>query len=259
MAIDLGLYSQKTKLNYEINLYKKWKSFKKNIGGYFLISNSIEEYLPYLNGGATNLYLFYLIHAKNDSGYSFYSTESIANQLEVSVRTISNWNKILIDLGLISRQSGKSSSRTYILPTSNFTIFNNTDDNFIEVLKDNGYHHENDITLCQKAKNGVILFYKYTPYFRKYSNGIKRYVFVGKKIDPNVKLSIINSEDLLFWFKISNDETGYLYNGDEKVSITNDELNNPKSYSTFLKNVTSLLTQISDKKVQIRKNFPEIK
>lgn len=259
MAIDLGINNKKTKLTYEIQLYKKWKTFKKNIGGYFLVSNSIEEYLPYLSGGATNLYLFYLIHANNDSGCSYYSAETIADKLDVSVRTISNWNNTLIELGLISRQLGKNSARTYLLPTSNFTIFNNKDNNLIKILKDNGYQGSNEILLCQKAKNGVTLFYKYIPYYRNYKNKIRRFVFTGEKIELNIKLPNINTETELSWFKTSNNLIGYLYNGDEKVSITNDELNNNNNYSLFLKNVTSLLTQILEEEEQIQNIFPQIK
>lgn len=108
-----------------ISIYKEWLDFVKTQKsvGYFIVSNDIEEYLPFIKSPAINLYLFYAAHAKNGKGFSFYSIDKLAEKLKVTPKTINNWNATLSDLGLIFRSPNSyHSSRTQLLPTTNFLI-----------------------------------------------------------------------------------------------------------------------------------------
>lgn len=117
-------------------LYNYWlQQQKASKTGYFLLSNNIQEYLPMLKTPALNLYIFYAIHAKNEYGSSYYSNERIAKELGVSQKTISNWNRLLQDIGLITRKAQQnSSSITYLLPTSDFTIKSNDQEKIGEII-----------------------------------------------------------------------------------------------------------------------------
>lgn len=133
--IDLKL-SQNNKSMNITQLYNYWlQQQKASKTGYFLLSNNIQEYLPMLKTPALNLYIFYAIHAKNEYGSSYYSNERIAKELGVSQKTISNWNRLLQDIGLITRKAQQnSSSITYLLPTSDFTIKSNDQEKIGEII-----------------------------------------------------------------------------------------------------------------------------
>ncbi|MFT8666920.1 MAG: helix-turn-helix domain-containing protein [Liquorilactobacillus ghanensis] len=122
----VGLYFEDIKSDEPVDLLKKqysvWKNIeKKNIKQYFMLFNSIEPYLQYLNGGALKLYIVYCLKSKNTTGESWHSLNSLANILNVSEKTVNNWNTTLKNLGLIFRVNGeKSSSYTFLAPTRSY-------------------------------------------------------------------------------------------------------------------------------------------
>lgn len=111
-------------------IYNTWLNYtKKQKTGYFLVSNGIQSYLPLIKSPAINLYIYYSLHANNNNGDSFVSIERIAHDLNVSPKTINNWNALLMDLGLIVRfERAYTSSKTQLLPTSDFIIDTTSDD-----------------------------------------------------------------------------------------------------------------------------------
>lgn len=170
-----------------ISIYKEWLNFvktQKNVG-YFIISNNIEEYLPFIKSPAINLYLFYAAHAKNGKGFSFYSIDKLAEKLKVTPKTINNWNATLSDLGLIFRSSNSyHSSRTQLLPATNFLIDpkkNITSPEMVidTLTNDLGYKAQTKISILSSNGNTNILKF-YQLYKRTYSiqkrGAINRYV-----------------------------------------------------------------------------------
>lgn len=267
MSINLNISNKNNNSinqNSEMLIYRDWKNYRKETGGYFLISNTIEEYLPYIKDGSLTLYLFYLIHAKNETGNSFYSVETISQILNVSTKTISNWNSNLSDLGLISRQKGKKSSNTFLLPTSNFTKFvtDLKNSELLLAIKDLNYKKEKSIILSQKARNGVYMFYQFEIYYKEhYSNkeniSIKRYIYIGQKIDLNIKFNSEPQQELT-WGTISNyDNTDiFVYTGHK--SIRYDINNTNTDEELILDNITSLIDQIIPNIKYIKQNYQNL-
>lgn len=118
--------------------YSNWKfnMDKKQVGAkFFILFKDFESHLKDISSGALKLYLYYGFHAKNETGVSWHSIDTIKDYFNVSEKSINNWNNELIDRGLIQRLS-KNNSRnkvTYLLPFSmNFIkpkdleIFKNT-------------------------------------------------------------------------------------------------------------------------------------
>lgn len=256
MTINLAISKNSIQNNVsETLIYQSWKEYKKNTGGYCLISNTLEEYLPFITDGSLNLYLFYLIHADNNTGNSFYSVDSISKKLRVSTKTITNWNSKLSDLGLISRQKGKKSSNTYLLPTSNFTIFS-ISENLNIAIKELNYKKEKDIILSQKARNGIYLFYKYKILSKIYTNNksgetITRYIYIGKKIETKIRI-IDDPKKEIEWNTISDTDI-FVYTGKEEIRY---DINNPNN--KILENITSLLDQILYNFDDIKSNYPKL-
>lgn len=100
-----------------------WKNVElQNIKEYYMLFNGISAYLPYMKS-ATNLYLFYCLAAKNKTGESWYSIDTLADILQVSSRTINTWNDRLRLLHLIKRQQGvRKSAHTFLLPTRDYVV-----------------------------------------------------------------------------------------------------------------------------------------
>lgn len=87
------------------------------------VDSNFVRFLPYLNDGAVKLYLYYAVVAKNDTGESWHSIDTISQKLDATARSIGNWNRQLEDLGLIFRTSnGKKSKTTFVLPLTGFTV-----------------------------------------------------------------------------------------------------------------------------------------
>lgn len=106
--------------------YNKWRTLQsenKSNKPFFQLYTDFLKYLPALKSGSVSLYLYYGFHANNSKGDSWHSVETIARNLNVTERSINNWNKSLIDLGLIYRVKGvKKSAKTYLLPLSDYYI-----------------------------------------------------------------------------------------------------------------------------------------
>jgi len=86
--------------------------------------SDISKYLPKLKSGPLSLYILYVLHAKNETGASFWSIESLAKELQVTKKSITNWNVKLVDLGLIKRVKGVGKSTTTILLPTNPILIN---------------------------------------------------------------------------------------------------------------------------------------
>ena len=197
-------------------LYNHWiLQQKEKKRGYFLLSNSLEEYLPLVKTAAMNLYLFYAIHAKNEYGYSYFSNDEIAKRLGVSKKTISNWVKTLLDAGLIARKAQQnSSSITYLLPTTDLIINSdnlNKTQKIMELLRNEGYKLIIPITITVISDNNMQT-YKYYQYSRKYekdNNSITRKVIINDKTIANVQktANLFFTRSNFSWF--TTKQTGF--------------------------------------------------
>lgn len=87
------------------------------------VDSNFINFLSYLNDGAVKLYLYYAVAAKNDTGESWHSIDTISQKLDATGRSIGNWNRQLEDMGLIYRTSnGRKSKATFILPLTGFAV-----------------------------------------------------------------------------------------------------------------------------------------
>lgn len=197
-------------------LYNYWlQQQKASKTGYFLLSNNIQEYLPMLKTPALNLYIFYAIHAKNEYGSSYYSNERIAKELGVSQKTISNWNRLLQDIGLITRKAQQnSSSITYLLPTSDFTIKSNDQEKIgeiINLLDTEKYIMNTPITITVINNNPPQTF-RYYQFQKKYSKdnfSVTRKITIEDLTIQSVlsKNEINLIENSLSWFPVTSNES----------------------------------------------------
>lgn len=158
-------------------IYQQWKYFKKKMGRYCLIPNEIIQYLPLLSGPELNLYLFYAINADNNYGNSFYSIVTLANCLNVSTKTINNWNTKLQNLGLIKREvfANGNSSVTQLLPLTNFILRPTNRDlaRSKNQLEKAGYKATNKLHLAIFHKNNKLTKLKFTIYYRQGPSTLK--------------------------------------------------------------------------------------
>lgn len=142
--------------------YGQWRKYNKDAKNTFhILPSGLKEYLPYFDGKAMNLYLFYCLHSKNETGETWYSTKRCAEELGVTSRSINNWNVILEDIGLILRASNnKKSVSTFLLPLSDYVVKEKENIfEFIKKYKENDYKKKTDgklvciINLFQWRKN----------------------------------------------------------------------------------------------------------
>lgn len=196
-----------------ISIYKEWLNFvktQKNVG-YFIISNDIEEYLPFIKSPAINLYLFYAAHAKNSKGFSFYSIDKLAEKLKVTPKTINNWNATLSDLGLIFRSPNPyHSSTTQLLPTTNFLIDPKNNITSPEMIIDTltnelGYKPKTKISILFLNENSSIL-----KTFQLY----KRVYSIEKKGKINRYVAILLEEQAITK-KIKKPSSSWMYYSDQ--------------------------------------------
>ena len=126
--IDLGLKQkdalfQDTKKELLAEFYSKSTSKSNKEFRFAKVDSNFINFLPYLKDGAIKLYLYYAAAAKNDTGESWHSIDTISQKLDVVGRSIGNWNRQLEDLGLILRISnGKKSKTTFVLPLTSFAV-----------------------------------------------------------------------------------------------------------------------------------------
>lgn len=104
--------------------YQEWRKFRKDSKEtFFIIPTGLKGYLPYFYTKAMNLFLYYCFHANNETGESWHSIETIAENLAVSTRTVNKWNIVLENAGLIYRKSNNHLSKsTFLLPISNYYV-----------------------------------------------------------------------------------------------------------------------------------------
>ena len=124
-----GVSNQFTKELSNSHSFKDWREFNNDSQQNFaIIPSDIVYYLSEFDNKALSLYLYYCLHARNDTGESWHSTNKCASELGVTVRSINNWNNVLERMGLIFREPNNHSSlSTFLLPLSNYiSVFQNT-------------------------------------------------------------------------------------------------------------------------------------
>lgn len=116
--------------------YENWQTNKKyDKDPFFLLYKDFDVHLKEISSGALKLFLYYGFHAKNNTGESWPSIETISKYFDVSTRTVNIWNKELEDRGIISRAKTRAKSKTtYILPFSINFFFKKEEDipNFLK-------------------------------------------------------------------------------------------------------------------------------
>lgn len=118
-------------------IYRKWRASRTN--RYFTISNKIKDYLPLVKSPAMNLYLYYSLMADNTNGTSYPSINNVVKMFNVSRKTVSDWNTILVNAGLIARykSSKTKSNMTQLLPLEDVLIKDLKDNTELQTAKDN--------------------------------------------------------------------------------------------------------------------------
>lgn len=207
------LFNQKNRK--ELTLYSVWKDTKKKTDGYVMLANELEEYLKDLKKPSLNLYMFYAIHADNNNGESFYSLEQISRILKVSVKTVSNWNKELEEVGLIKRkQQYNRSARTFLLPLSDFVFFDKRQDKtdkFILDITNEGYIYEDKYEVRNSRE--IFTVEKYT---KSYITVRRTIYILQKKEEVTEELLWDYDED--YWYDV-NDSFG-LYSKNLKFDFS---------------------------------------
>lgn len=106
--------------------YRSWKELnQKSKSSFTAIDNAFftNKLLKDLEPGPLKLYLYFSHVARNNSGHSWHSIQTIADYFDVGTRTIDNWIKGLGDNGLIFRApKGSKSYHTYLIPFSDTLI-----------------------------------------------------------------------------------------------------------------------------------------
>lgn len=107
------------------NYHDLWRNdLKDRRENFFMLYKDFVNFLPELTTGALKLYLFYGFSAKNETGESWYSIDTIAERLGTTARSINTWNSELEELELIQRSAeNKSSKTTFLVPYTNQMIF----------------------------------------------------------------------------------------------------------------------------------------
>lgn len=121
--IEIAGLSNSNKKKYG-DSYGEWRNYNKDAQNTFhILPSGIKKYLPYFDGKAMNLYLFYCLNSRNETGESWYSTRKCADELGVTVRSVNNWNTILEKIGLIVRASNNHATKsTFLLPLSSYVV-----------------------------------------------------------------------------------------------------------------------------------------
>lgn len=99
--------------------HSNWRVYNfENKEGFYPIFSDFKNYFGNLSPGAITLFLYFGLHSNNQTGECKHTLETIAHNLNKSVRTISNWIKELEENLLITRiqEDYNSPSRTFIIP-----------------------------------------------------------------------------------------------------------------------------------------------
>ncbi|WP_332699362.1 helix-turn-helix domain-containing protein [Halalkalibacter lacteus] len=89
-----------------------------NKKGFFPVFYDFKEHLSRLSGGAVSLFIYFGLHANNQTGECFHSIDKISVYFGRSTRTISSWIKELEEEKLITRiqLEMNGTSHTFIRP-----------------------------------------------------------------------------------------------------------------------------------------------
>lgn len=99
--------------------HKEWRNYNfSHKEGFFPLFSDFKNEMKFLSPGAVSLFVYFGLHSNNVTGECSHSLETIAHNLNRSIRTISNWVKELESNQLIERiqLDFNSSSRTFIIP-----------------------------------------------------------------------------------------------------------------------------------------------
>lgn len=121
------------------NNFYNWSDYRKKAAKNFMkIPNELftKGYVEAIGVQSFALYAYYFYRSKNETGVSWPSISTIAEELGVSDKSVTTWNKILCEAGLIYREKRKKTSvKTYLLPLSDYLIIENKK-NYKDVIKD---------------------------------------------------------------------------------------------------------------------------
>lgn len=224
--IEIAGLSNNTKKRYG-DSYGQWRNYNKGSKNTFhILPSGISNYLPYFSGKAMNLYLFYCLNSNNDTGESWYSTKTCSKKLQVTERSINNWNMTLEDIGLIVRAANnKTSKSTFLLPLSDYVITEEI--GVVDYVKDyqkNEYKELTDgklvsvINLFQWRKNPetkhydvpynvICLAFERTHYYEKADKKfmVRKFVLLGEDtIDQEIETK--SNEFSKSVYRIGNEE-----------------------------------------------------
>lgn len=134
----------KTINDFYIQQYSTWRNnlaLKEFEAKFFILYKDFEIHLKDISPGALKLYLYYGFNARNETGILWHGIESISNYFDVSEKTINNWNKELLDRGLVARESknNRRNKTTYLLPFS-LNLINLRDKNLINTPEFNSVY-----------------------------------------------------------------------------------------------------------------------
>lgn len=191
--------------------YSKWMNYReKHKEGFFMVPNSLfdNKYIQAINNNSISLYLYYGYRSKNKTGESWPSIERIAEDLQVSEKSVNTWNNTLEDIGLIYRNAeGKSSKITYLLPTSDYLykeniltveeVINNNrnpiDGKIICILHLFQWRKENASSTDYTKPYNLICIASRRKHNRVITITVDKYVLIDKNV-PNLKISITADE-----------------------------------------------------------------
>ena len=107
------------KANHYRKEHKNWRSYNfANKEGFYPVFSDFKNYLDKISPGAITLFIYFGLHSNNSTGECRHTIETIAENLNKSTRTVSNWIKELEEANLIRRlqEDYNTPSRTFIQP-----------------------------------------------------------------------------------------------------------------------------------------------
>lgn len=114
-----------TKKQHYESSYGHWRNYRSDLDmPFMMVPVEILDYTSSIKSKALNLYIYYCRRANNKTGKSWPAIETTATDLDVSTKSVNNWNSELESLGLIARiNEGHNSKTTYLLPISSYSYF----------------------------------------------------------------------------------------------------------------------------------------
>ena len=184
------------------------------------VDSRFVNFLPYLNDGTVKLYLYYAIAAKSDTGESWHSMDTISRNLDVTERSIGNWNRQLEDLGLIFRINNRRKSKaTFVLPLTSFALKMSTQ-KMEQILTELELGESNEYSKVFGRLQSITKLYMKGPN----SDSISGILCIHLNRVSAVKSKIINSANVYIFDTISKisvdvEEKLLEYDGDSSVVV----------------------------------------